>query len=928
MYDKNTQISTAETRERERERVNSPLYFFNKNVFHYVHTQYAQQGRFVFFIFSIILGSFLFMGNALADFNSVYLNYASNTAGSQILDVYQEMNGAGTATDKWVRWRLKQYSGGNGAWEVLDPSYGRISTLTLETDRDDFTYNNGSDDSGGYTTWTDYSIGNIVGKRRDSLSGYNQYSAFATYTATADYDEVYLGVHNNSVNGIIRIKINDVISSSGIDLNSNGEYDEAAHGSDNTNVYWIHIGSTIHNGDVIKIEVKGDTTGDRHTITGLRFYNNEGNPGDSGWTYVRSKALTSSGSSQSIAISGHVDSQVNEFMFGVAHAGHEYNANLSIDIDGTIYTLGDNLMLGQTASGSLLTAEESSTGYGDTQTTDDFGTLNRTFTWHDNIHTQSWSLDFTTDYVAATVYASMWPTVSNTNKIFRYADVGSNFVVLLPNGIVAGSSPYASSGASNTDIFYGGIANLKMTFQTTAPVTSNFIWVVDNEYHKAYFRVGNWEKTWHTGETMGGHTTTFTLDYQTPESIDWNGKTLYVAKPMTISDSTELLPFDGNNLIVKYRTDVSTSLTFTGVAPVRTSFTSGNDDSIGSINAYSTGAPTKGDWAGITVSGNVNVSYNVINYATTGLTLSDNTNAYNNTLYNDSTGINAAVDSIVENNIFSSNTTNTTGAGAFDYNTYSGNIETNGKNEAPYFPNLSSEILGVAATSTAIDAGTSVGLTTDYASNSIYGVPDIGAYEYQPPYTFALNKIPTTGSIRLYSDGKYRALTATTSSATGTFSVTPVGGFYTASTSQYMDVTIDSWLTSGTKNKQWTATSSIAAFNTHATSTVYTIGDLAPSTYYKFALDSSPSTTITGDTCNTNGSCLSDANGSVTFTYTGGYSTHTFALTKDTTAPASFTLTAPANNDGISKGGTLSWTASSDTESGLAPYELYIDDTL
>jgi len=37
--------------------------------------------------------------------------------------------------------------------------------------------------------------------------------------------------------------------------------------------------------------------------------------------------------------------------------------------------------------------------------------------------------------------------------------------------------------------------------------------------------------------------------------------------------------------------------------------------------------------------------------------------------------------------------------------------------------------------SPAIDSGTNVGLTTDYSGNSIYGTPDIGAYEYQPPYT-------------------------------------------------------------------------------------------------------------------------------------------------------------------------------------------------
>ncbi|MFA5744607.1 MAG: peptidoglycan-binding domain-containing protein [Candidatus Paceibacterota bacterium] len=269
--------------------------------------------------------------------------------------------------------------------------------------------------------------------------------------------------------------------------------------------------------------------------------------------------------------------------------------------------------------------------------------------------------------------------------------------------------------------------------------------------------------------------------------------------------------------------------------------------------------------------------------------------------------------------------------------TYHSANELNSNNSDPLFVNATGNYTAVtdfqlSYLSPAIDAGTDVSLTTDYAGNSIYGTPDIGAYEYQPPYTVGTTPVPTSGSIRIYSDNKYRALVATTTATTipaANFSVTPVDGFYTASTSQYMDITIDSWLTSGTKNKQWTATSSIAAFNTHATSTVYTIGDLTPSTYYTFNLDSSASTTaITNNSQCTNGICKSDADGSLTFTYVGGYSTHTFALTKDTTAPASFSLTAPANNDGISKGGTLSWTASSDTESGLAPYELYIDDTL
>ncbi len=187
-----------------------------------------------------------------------------------------------------------------------------------------------------------------------------------------------------------------------------------------------------------------------------------------------------------------------------------------------------------------------------------------------------------------------------------------------------------------------------------------------------------------------------------------------------------------------------------------------------------------------------------------------------------------------------------------------------------------------------IDSGTDVSLTSDYSGNSIYGTPDIGAYEYQPPYTFAANNIPTTGSVRLYSDGKYRMLTATTTTATGTFSVKPSTGSYLSTTTQYMDITVDSWLTSGTKNKQWTATSTAGNFLTQATSTLYTIGDLAASTYYTFKLDGvASSTAITGygSTSCTNGVCLSDSSGQIQFVYSGGYSSHTFGLEQDTSSP-------------------------------------------
>lgn len=236
------------------------------------------------------------------------------------------------------------------------------------------------------------------------------------------------------------------------------------------------------------------------------------------------------------------------------------------------------------------------------------------------------------------------------------------------------------------------------------------------------------------------------------------------------------------------------------------------------------------------------------------------------------------------------------------------------------------------ARSPGIDAGTTVsGLTADILGNPIYGTPDLGGYEYQPPYTFATNYIPTTGSVRLYSNGQYRALNASSTASTASFSIAPVGGSYTASTSQYMDISISNWSITGSRNKEWIATSTTGTFNTHATSTVYTIGDMANSTYYTFKLDGTASTTAIIDNIQcTSGVCLSDASGNITFTYQGGYSTHTFNFTiLDVTPPGVFSLSSPADNASSADGQPpLSWTASTDFGSGLAKYQLYINGVL
>jgi hypothetical protein len=163
-----------------------------------------------------------------------------------------------------------------------------------------------------------------------------------------------------------------------------------------------------------------------------------------------------------------------------------------------------------------------------------------------------------------------------------------------------------------------------------------------------------------------------------------------------------------------------------------------------------------------------------------------------------------------------------------------------------------------------IDSGTNVGLTTDILGNPIYGTPDIGPYEYQPPYSITGGGVPIGGSFRVYKDGHYRMTTATSSAATANMSIAPVGGFPSGDYSEWLNVTVNTWNTTGDYTKSWTESSSAA------TSTVHTIGDLAANGFYKVTVDGADYAKF-----------RADSGGQGTFTYSGGYSTHTFSIAPD-----------------------------------------------
>lgn len=175
--------------------------------------------------------------------------------------------------------------------------------------------------------------------------------------------------------------------------------------------------------------------------------------------------------------------------------------------------------------------------------------------------------------------------------------------------------------------------------------------------------------------------------------------------------------------------------------------------------------------------------------------------------------------------------------------------------------------------SPAIDAGTTTPLhtatSTDFFGNPIYGTPDIGAIEYQPPYTIGTHDVPATGAIRLYADGKFRERVASTTASTSDLAVAPQGGWGSADYREYMDIQIDTWTAT---SMAWTATSSIA------TTTVFTIGGLTPNGWYNVQLDAATSSSIGGATC-TSSVCEANGSGVLAFTYSGSWSTHSFEVT-------------------------------------------------
>jgi uncharacterized protein (TIGR03790 family) len=92
-----------------------------------------------------------------------------------------------------------------------------------------------------------------------------------------------------------------------------------------------------------------------------------------------------------------------------------------------------------------------------------------------------------------------------------------------------------------------------------------------------------------------------------------------------------------------------------------------------------------------------------------------------------------------------------------------------------------------------------------------------------------------------------------------------------------IDVEINNWNTNGDYSKEWTESSS-----SHSISSTHTIGDLAANRYYNVSVDNGKSGLSGCSDVGSNHVCQADVNGEINFTYSGGYSTHTFRVEENT----------------------------------------------
>lgn len=347
-------------------------------------------------------------------------------------------------------------------------------------------------------------------------------------------------------------------------------------------------------------------------------------------------------------------------------------------------------------------------------------------------------------------------------------------------------------------------------------------------------------------------------------------------------------------------------------------------DGIGGLTVNSCKISTTGNYGIYSASG-TGIVYNttIYNPTTYGIYVAGTANlTLKNSIIYDTDGPALRLDATAtytgDNNIFWRDTNSTmTRFGATLYNRDSfSNYQTavspqdaNSLATDPLF--VSSSDFSLQDSSPAINAGTDVGLTTDYAGNSIYGLPDIGAYEYQPPYTSGTNEIDLGAGARIYGDGKFENISSTLGT-TADLSVVPQA----SQTTKWLDLSKadgESAIIWESNHKKWEESSTTLG----ETDTLHVVGDLTTGKSYTLTIDGNPASedpttgNITSSDC-VDSVCTADGTGKITFTYTGGYSEHTFDLNDD--IPPVITITSPETGDTVSGDDTIIFSDSEPTD--------------
>ena len=156
-----------------------------------------------------------------------------------------------------------------------------------------------------------------------------------------------------------------------------------------------------------------------------------------------------------------------------------------------------------------------------------------------------------------------------------------------------------------------------------------------------------------------------------------------------------------------------------------------------------------------------------------------------------------------------------------------------------------------------IDAGTANTpggiISRDILGNPIYGTPDIGAIEYQPPYTMGQDMIDIAANVRIYANGRFRN-TAVPAGKIANLIVRPANGWRPGNRREWLNIAITRWEHNGNALKSWQADLKYPG------TLSWSVGDLtARSTYVIYiTLDGHKRTRLT--------TCIADGKGAITFT--------------------------------------------------------------